>query len=368
VLQPEKVAASPYTMSLTPEELIRPEVLALAAYHVPDAQGMVKLDAMENPYELPEGMKSEIAGLAAGAPLNRYPDPAASELKQVLRNTMHIPAGADILLGNGSDEIIQLLALALNRPGAVLLAPEPSFVMYRMIATFCGMRYVGVPLADGFALDREAMLSAIDRDRPAVVFLAFPNNPTGNLFEEAAVEAILQAAPGLVVIDEAYHAFAGASFMARLDRYPNLLVMRTLSKLGLAGLRLGFVAGAPRWLVHVDKLRLPYNVNVLTQRIAARLMANLGALEEQARRIVTQRGELLDALRGMAGVEPFGSDANFILLRVANARRVFENLKRRRVLIKLLDGSHPMLRDCLRVTVGTQQENTTFIAALRECL
>lgn len=352
-------------MPLSPEELIRPEVIALRAYHVPDAQGMIKLDAMENPYELPQAMREEVARLAAGAALNRYPDPSASELKQLLRHAMRIPAEADILLGNGSDEIIQLIALALNRPGAALLAPEPSFVMYRMIATFCGMRYVGVPLAERFALDREAMLSAIDREEPALVFIAYPNNPTGNLFDESALEAILDAAPGLVVMDEAYHAFAGASFMPRLSRYPNLLVMRTLSKLGLAGLRLGFLAGARRWLEQLDKLRLPYNVNVLTQVIAARLMENVGTLEEQARRIVAQRGGLLDALHGIEGVEVFSSDANFILFRIAGARRVFENLKEQRVLIKLLDGTHAMLRDCLRVTVGTPQENTLFIAALK---
>lgn len=352
-------------MPFSPEQLIRPEILALAAYQVPDARGMVKLDAMENPYDLPEALKREVVRLVSSVALNRYPDPTAAELRQVIRKTMSVPSDAEILLGNGSDEIIQLIMLALNAPRTTVLAPEPSFVMYSMIASSCGLRYVGVPLKPDFMLDGDAMLSAIAREKPAAVFISFPNNPTGNLFDDATVEALIQAAEGLVVIDEAYHAFAGASFMSRLPRYPNLLVVRTLSKLGLAGLRLGFVAGSPRWLSQLDKVRLPYNVNVLTQRIAARLLLHGKTLEEQARRIVAERGFLFDALTALPGVSALRSDANFILFRVGNASRVFETLKARRILVKNLHGSHPMLANCLRVTVGTPDENTAFIDAMK---
>lgn len=232
------------TQAYHPTEIIRPEVLALKAYHVPPATGMIKLDAMENPYTLPLPLPGEIAGLVENAQINRYPDPNATELKAALRNALAIPDSMELMLGNGSDEIIQIIAMATARPNAVLLSVEPAFVMFRMIATFANMQYIGVPLKTDFSLDLDAMLQAIAQHKPAVIFLAYPNNPTGNLFDEKAILQIIQATPGIVVIDEAYHAFAGTSVMDKLEQYPNLLLMRTLSKLGLAGLRLGMLIGA----------------------------------------------------------------------------------------------------------------------------
>jgi histidinol-phosphate aminotransferase len=340
-------------MPKSPADLIRPEVLGLAAYHVQDATGMVKLDAMENPYALPDTLRAEVAAAAAAAALNRYPDPGAARLKARLKTAMGVPAGADVLLGNGSDELIQMLALACARPGAVILGVEPSFVMFRLIAQWTGTRYVGVPLRADFGLDLPALEAALEREQPALVFLACPNNPTGNLFDAAAVATVVERAPGLVVVDEAYHAFAGQTFMPRLAGFSNLLVMRTVSKLGLAGLRLGLLAGAPQWLDQLDKVRLPYNVNVL---------------EAQAAAIRAERSRLAAALAARPGVTAFDSAANFILFRVPGAQRVFERLKERRVLIKNLAGSHPLLENCLRVTVGTPQEDDAFLAALDAAL
>jgi histidinol-phosphate aminotransferase len=352
-------------MRPAPEHLIRDEIRALAAYHVPDSAGMVKLDAMENPYALPPDMTEEIGRIAARAALNRYPDPAAHALKRRLRETMAVPAEADLLLGNGSDELIQVLACAVARPGAVLLGIEPSFVMFKMIATFAGLKYAGVPLRSDFTLDLPALLEAVRTARPALIFIAYPNNPTGNLFDAQALEQVIAAAPGLVVIDEAYHAFAQRSFLPRLPAHSNLLVMRTLSKLGLAGLRLGLLAGSAQWLDELDKVRLPYNVNVLSQQVAQYVMGRTDVLEAQAAAIRSERTRLLTKLSSMGGVEVFPSDANFILLRMAGAAGVFEGLKRRGVLIKKLDGSHAMLKDCLRVTVGTPEQNDRFLDALR---
>ncbi|BCK86756.1 histidinol-phosphate aminotransferase 2 [Sideroxyarcus emersonii] len=354
--------------AVVPENLLRPEVLGLHAYHVPPAGGMVKLDAMENPYPLPQVLREEIARVVADAEINRYPDAAASQLKADIRKVSGLPAGMEVLLGNGSDEIIQLLALAVAKPGAVLLSVEPSFVMYRMIATFAGMKYVGVPLAADFSLDLPATLEAIRRERPALVFLAYPNNPTGNLFDAAAIRQVVEAAPGLVVVDEAYYAFARDSFIPHLARYDNLLVMRTFSKLGMAGLRLGFLAGSPAWLEQLEKLRLPYNVGVLPQLVAAKLLQHHDVLLAQAESIKQERTGLLRALTRIEGVHAYPSEANFILFRVAKATQVFEGLKRRGVLIKNLNGGHPALTDCLRVTVGTQQENERFMAALQDTI
>lgn len=353
-------------MSKTPKDIIRDEIRALAAYHVQDATGMVKLDAMENPYPLPPALAAEVAALVASAPVNRYPDPRSPALKARLREAMQIPAGMDIVLGNGSDELIQMLALAVAKPGATILGVEPSFVMFRMIATFCGLRYTGVPLKPDFSLDTEAVLAAIAKEQPALTFLAYPNNPTGNLFDAAALERIVAAAPGLVVVDEAYTAFASRSFLPQLAVHPHLLIMRTLSKLGLAGLRLGLLAGRPEWTRELEKVRLPYNVNVLTQLVAEKVLSNAAALTAQAQTIVAERARLAASLAETQGVSVYPSDANFILFRVPRAKQVFEALKARRVLVKNLDGSHPLLADCLRVTVGTPQENEAFIGALRQ--
>ncbi len=348
------------------KRLIRPEILDLHAYHVPDSAGMIKLDAMENPYHLPQFLRDEIASLIVDTQINRYPDPDPYALKEKIRELLALPAGMAVLLGNGSDELIQLLALAVNRPGAVLLSVEPSFVMYKMIATFTGMRYVGVPLKSDFSLDLDATLAAIEKEQPVLVFLAYPNNPTGNLFSAQDIHQIIAAAPGLVVLDEAYYAFASDSFIPHLERYPNLLVMRTFSKLGMAGLRLGFLAGHEVWLEQLEKLRLPYNVGVLPQQVAQTLLDNHDVLLQQAEQIKTDREILYSQLSLMAEVYP--SEANFLLFRIDNATVVSNELKRRGMLIKSLDGGHPMLKNCLRVTVGTPVECQRFLEALQESI
>lgn len=227
-------------------DIIRPEIRALSSYHVQNAAGMIKLDAMENPFAFPEALRGGLAQALATASLNRYPPAGAEALKSEIRAAMHIPDGLDILLGNGSDEIIQLIAMAVAKPGAGLLSVEPAFVMFKMIATFCGLNYIGVPLRADFSLDQGAILAAIDREQPALTFIAYPNNPTGNLFDRVAVHEIIAATGqygGLVVIDEAYFAFSPESFLDEIATHPNAVLMRTVSKLGLAGIRLGMLIG-----------------------------------------------------------------------------------------------------------------------------
>jgi histidinol-phosphate aminotransferase len=350
------------------EQWVRPEIRALSAYHVPPAADYIKLDAMENPYHWPEVMVDDWLAVLRDVSLNRYPDPSPTKLKAKLGEVMGVPAGQEVLLGNGSDELIQMMAMTLAQPGRRVLAPEPSFVMYQMIATFTGMDYVGVPLAEDFSLDVEAMLAAIAEYQPAMVFLAYPNNPTGNLFEREAVCKIIEASPGLVVVDEAYHAFAGDSFMGELGKYDNLVVMRTVSKMGLAGLRLGLLAGPKEWLGEFDKTRLPYNINVLTQVSAEFALAHREVLDQQTQQICKDREELMAALQGMEGVEPFPSRANFILFRMARADAVFASLTEQGVLIKNLSPVGGALQDCLRVTVGTPEENAAFLSALNNAL
>lgn len=351
-----------------PDQIIRPEILALSAYHVPPAAGMIKLDAMENPYPLPLALREDIACLAAQAPINRYPDASATSLKAILRQTLAISDDTDILLGNGSDEIIQIIAMAVAKPGAVVMSVEPAFVMFRMIATFVNVQYVGVPLKQDFSLNIAAMLAAIEQHRPAVIFLAYPNNPTGNLFDEAAVLRIIEATPGIVVIDEAYNAFAEASFLDRLSRYSNVLLMRTLSKSGLAGLRLGFLLGSSAWITQLEKVRLPYNIGIMTQLIAEKVLHHTDVLSQQAETIKSERAKLSSFLATIENVEVYPSKANFILFRIPAASQIFQMLKQRKILIKNLDGTHPLLTNCLRVTVGTPDENAQFCATLHALL
>lgn len=346
---------------------VRSEVRGLCPYQVPDASGLVKLDAMENPYTWPQHLVAAWLEELRGVHVNRYPDPSAARLKTQLRETMEVPTGMEILLGNGSDELIQLIALTLHFPSRVVLAPEPTFVMYRITALAAGLGYVGVPLrTDNFDLDREAMLRAVKHHQPAVIFLAYPNNPTGNLYDYDMVGELIDAAPGLVVIDEAYTPFAGASFMQRLTDSPNLLVLRTLSKLGLAGLRLGLLIGRRDWLTELDKLRLPYNINVLTQVSARFALAHYHVLRAQTEQIKKDRDDLMQSLAALEGVNPWPSRGNFILFRVVpgRANAVFEGLREAGILIKNLHGSHPSLEDCLRVTVGTPEENRAFLDAI----
>lgn len=355
----------------TPETLIRPEIRALKAYQVPDARGLIKLDAMENPYAWPDELTEAWLTRLRDVSLNRYPDPQAQALKKRLRQAMAIPEDAGLLLGNGSDELIQLVMLAVAAPGRVILAPEPGFVMYRMIACFAGMDYVGVPLgAEDFDLNLSAMLAAIEYYDPVVVFLAYPNNPTGNLFDQQAIRQLIAAASGLVVIDEAYFAFASHSFLASLAEFDNLLVMRTVSKMGLAGLRLGLLTGSPDWLNEFEKLRLPYNINVLTQVSAEFALAHQEVLDEQTHRICRDRAALLAGLKALPGITAFPSEANFILFRTptGEANRVFNALREQGVLIKNLSNHGGLLSDCLRVTVGAPEENQAFLSALAAVL
>lgn len=349
---------------VTPASVLRPELFGWSAYHVADSVGLIKLDAMENPYTLPDEIREELARSLGTAPLNRYPDAGAGELVAEMRARLDIPPEAAVLLGNGSDELIQILCQAVARPGAVVLGVDPSFVMYRVSALAAGATYVGVPLGEGFALDRGAILRSIERHRPALIFLAYPNNPTGNLFDDAILREVVEAAPGIVVIDEAYQAFAGATWMPQLARHRHVLVMRTLSKLGLAGLRLGYLAGAPEWIGELDKLRLPYNINVLSQIAATVALRHLPVLTGQAARLVEERARLTASLERLPGTRVFPSRANFVTFRIPRGPDVFAGLKAGGVLIKNLDAAHPSLRDCLRVTVGTPEENTRFLAAL----
>lgn len=354
-------------MSVSVSGRLRPELERLRPYHVPDASGLIKLDAMENPYEWPREIKEEWLQTLLNVQPNRYPDPACHELKALLRRYCEVPDGVELLLGNGSDEIIQILLMALPAD-ATVMAPEPTFVMYRQIAESLGLQFIGVPLEkDGFDLDFDRFKRLVDQHDPALIFLAYPNNPTGNLFSRSKVSALMKSSKGFVVLDEAYTPFAGDSFMSEILDFPNLLVMRTLSKLGLAGLRLGFLCGPAEPIAEFEKLRLPYNINTLTQVTAGFALKHAEMLNHQVIDILRDREGMRRVLDEMPGVQVFDSKANFLLLKIENdgASRVFEGLRERGILIKNLSSQGGLLSGCLRVTVGTPKENDRFLSAFQ---
>ena len=352
------------------KQWVRPEIQALSAYHVPDSANTIKLDAMENPYRWPDDLTNDWLNVIREVELNRYPDPGARILKQHLREAMDVPDESEILLGNGSDELIQMVMMAMSGKDRVVLSVEPGFVMYKMIATFLDMPYIGMPLNEDFSINEAEFLAAIKKHQPTVIFLAYPNNPTSNLFDEKVIRNIIDAAPGVVVIDEAYHAFADRSFMPMLNEYDNLLVMRTVSKMGLAGLRLGLLAGKAEWLNEFDKVRLPYNINILTQASAEFAIKNRQVLDQQTQQICVDRELLFDELSQIKNITAYPSQANFILVRVnqGQADSIFNALKEQGVLIKNLNPAGGLLTDCLRITVGTAEENKRFLNLFKKAL
>ena len=365
---------------------IRTDVQAMHAYVVQNAAGMVKLDAMENPFTLPPDLQQRLGAQLGAAALNRYPDGRVNDLRSALARYAEMPAGCDILLGNGSDEIIAMLSLAtatgLNNPKAapaVVLAPVPGFVMYGVSAQMAGSQFVGVPLTVDFELDVPAMCAAIATHRPAVLYLAYPNNPTANLWAEDAVKAVVAAAATtetLVVMDEAYQPFSSRSYLDVMRAEPaanaHVVLMRTLSKFGLAGVRLGYLIGPAALVAELDKVRPPYNVSVLNYECALFALEHAHVFAAQAAAIRDERERLQAAFASLPGVTTWPSDANMILLRLAGdpqrASDVFEALRARGVLIKNVSKMHPLLSGCLRVTVGSAAENDQLLTALKEVL
>ncbi|AZY54033.1 histidinol-phosphate transaminase [Bordetella avium] len=351
---------------------LRQDILAQSAYPVAaSAADVIKLDAMECPYPLPERVRDAIAQAACETPLNRYPQADLSVLKAAVATAFEVPAEADLLFGNGSDELIHLLVQACCEPGDTVLSPWPSFVYFEMAARFDHARFVGVPLTTDLELDLPAMLAAIEEHQPKLVFLALPNNPTGGLWPDAAVQAIIQTAPGLVVIDEAYQPFAGHSWMPRVTQLPNVVIMRTVSKIGLAGLRFGYLAGLPDWISQIDKVRPPYNVDVLTQAVLLAVLREKAVLDEQAARLRADREPLARGLAALPDVRVYPSAGNFILVRFCgklDGNAVHLALKTRKILVRNFSAAHPLLANCLRISIGTPEENAALLAALQDIL
>jgi histidinol-phosphate aminotransferase len=344
--------------------LVRPAVRGLAAYHIDETSVRVKLDAMENPFLLPDKIRKEIGKAAQQALINRYPDPSAKKLKQAIARYWNIDPER-MLLGNGSDELIQTVILVFGGP---VLVPTPSFAMYEITATALSQKVVTVPLTNEFDLDSDAVIKAAKRTKAKVIFLACPNNPTGNRFSDAAVRKVLEKTNAVVVIDEAYFSFSGRTFQPFLKRHPNMIILRTLSKIGLAGLRVGVLTASKEIIGELNKIRLPYNINTLSQAAALVALKHASTLNTQISLLISERRKLYNALLRTPGVTPFPTETNFVLLWIEkDATKVFQALKKRGILVKNLDRTGP-LKGCLRVTIGTPAENKEFLKTLKQIL
>ena len=371
-------------------ERIRADVQAMHAYLVQSSEGLLKLDAMENPYGLPPDLQQALGERLGRVAINRYPGTRFNDLKAALARHARLPEGWALMLGNGSDELITLLALCCSRQDgeqpAAMLAPMPSFVMYPLAAHLHHMDFHAVPLRPDFQLDEAAMLAAIESLRPALLWLSHPNNPTGTLWDEAAMARLIEAqgrAGGIAVIDEAYQPFAARTWLDAARQRPaehaHVLVMRTLSKFGLAGVRVGYLMGDERLISQIDKARPPYNLGSLNIECALFALEHAGVFDEQARLIRQERERLQASLHRLPGTRPYPSEGNMVLLRVAPegapaseaaafARRVFEGMKTRGVLVRDVSAMHPMLAGCLRLTVGSASDNARMLAALTAAL
>lgn len=354
---------------------IRQDVQGMHAYAVQDSTGMLKMDAMENPHRLPPELRAELGRRLGEVAINRYPGARVDELKTALHAWAKPPAGWSLMLGNGSDELISLLAMACDIPGASIVAPVPGFVMYPMSAQLQGLAFHGVPLAPDFALDEAAMLAAIAQHKPAILYLAYPNNPTGTLWDAGVIERLIAAQGaqgGLVVMDEAYQPFAARSWVenarAAPEQHRHVLIMRTLSKFGLAGVRIGYMLGDAGLIAEIDKVRPPYNISVLNAECALFAIEHADVFAAQAADIRAERAALIEALAKLPGVTPFPSEGNMLLVRVPDAAKVFDGMKARHVLIKNVSKMHPLLANCVRLTVGTADENAQMLAALEASL
>ncbi len=358
-------------LQATMQRVIRQDIQDMHAYAVQPSAGFVKLDTMENPYRLSAPLQRELGERLGAVAINRYPAERNEDLRAALARFAAVPDDCALMLGNGSDELISLISLACDRPGAVFMAPLPGFVMYGISAALQGIRFVGVPLTADFEVDEAAMLAAIETEKPAVLYLAYPNNPTANLWDAGVIERCIQAVGrvgGLVVMDEAYQPFASRDSMPWLKAWPHVLVMRTMSKFGLAGVRIGYLIGRRALIGELDKLRPPFNVSVLNAEAGLFALEHADEYAEQAAEIRRERDALQAKLAALPGVKPYPSQANMILARVPDAAKAFAGMKAHGVLVKNVSALHPLLANCLRLTVGTPDENVKMIAALAASL
>ncbi len=343
---------------------VRKAIRDLSPYTVPAAEGPIKLDGNESPFSLPVEVLDRVVAEITRIPINRYPDPGAVGLRTKFSKLTGFPLEG-ILLGNGSDELIEMLLITFSGGSGKVLMPVPTFSMFKLSTLALGLEPICVELDRDFDIDMGKMLRSLKENDPDLTFLASPNNPTGNSFSEERIIGIIENAKGVVVIDDAYTDFCCRSHIPLIDEYENLVVLRTMSKVGFAGIRLGILFARDHLVNEIDKVRLPYNINLYSQRLAELILENLSFVGENTQLVIRERERVFKELKRIRGIDPFPSDANFILMRVIDADAVHNELINRGIIVRNFN-SPGRLENCLRVTIGTPDENDSFIRALGE--
>lgn len=359
---------------VTAEDWLRPLVTAgirnLTAYHVPRPTGIrAKLDANELPYGLPPEIARGLAAELEQVAIERYPASDAGEIRAVVARQLGVPPRS-LVFGNGSDELISMLCAAFGEPRdeqaqAGVLYPVPTFVVYPIAALAHHLEPIEVPLREDFTLDAELVEQTFAQRRPNLAFFALPNNPTGTLWPPELVLSLARRyADAIVVADEAYIDYGGRTLLEHAGTPPNLVVMRTLSKVGMAGLRCGFLTAHPVIVHELEKVRPPYNLGSLQMRAAAWLLEHHGDfLRARARDVVAERERVAAALRALPGIRVFDSEANLLMIKVDRATEVWKHLADGGVLVRNFDRPGP-LAGCLRITIGTPDENDLLLSVL----
>lgn len=345
-------------------KLVRENIKSLKAYHVESIDCEVLLHANENPFQLPEEILNQLQDDLRQTPLNRYPDPDSRGLKEIISQRLGV-AVEQLVIGNGSDELIQLALQVFCDEGDTIAFPDPTFGMYSIIAKGLGLTPSAYSLDKNWDFRADEFLAEMEQQKPRIIFFSFPNNPTGNCFNQGEIQKVIEGTPAIVVADEAYHDFSRKSFIRELARHNNLIIMRSLSKIGLAGLRVGYAVADPVIIEHINKVRLPYNSNSLSQTFSEKVLRNFDPVQKQIDKIIAERERLFQALLQIKSFEVFPSDSNFILFRAPqDSGRVFQQLINNGILIRDLS-AHPRLQGCLRVTVGTPEENDQFLDKIK---
>ncbi len=346
----------------------REEIRSLSAYDVPQIRAEVELDSNESPWNLTPGIRAEIEDALKGFEYNRYPDIAADPLRTELAG-LHGIKPENILVGNGSNEVLMDTLLTYGGPGRLALIFEPTYSMHSGILDITCTKHLDCPLDESFMIDEDEAVAYIGRERPDLVFICSPNNPTGNTQKAETIERMLKASNCPVIVDEAYGEFLDGTSVGMLSEFENLILVRTFSKAyQLAALRVGYMLASKEIVDMVDRIRLPYNLNGFSQMAAIIVLKNRKELEGQLVSIRRERAHLLEGLNRIEGVEAFPSDANFILFRTQkDAPLVYDALLDKGVLIRDFSSKRG-LENCLRVTVGTAEENNIFLARLKEVL
>jgi len=346
------------------EERISKSIRDLKPYSVPEIQCRIRLDGNESPYNLLNTISDEIYESVSRIELNRYPDSTTRELREKISSQTGVPTGG-ILLGNGSDELIQMIIECYTGKSGCILMPKPTFSMYRISGMVLGKEVSEVDLDESFDLDTEAIKEVISEKDPDLFFFATPNNPTSNRFSRGRIVEIIESTSGIVVLDEAYFDYQGDTLLPLIETYENVVVLRTMSKIGFASLRLGIMLCKECIIHQVNKARLPYNINSLSLVLASLVYEKYDIVQEKIELVKQERERLSIALAGINGISVYPSDANFLLLDVGDSQRVFDELVKRDILVRKLHGTQ-RLENCLRITVGTPNENDELIEALSD--